>query len=153
MCWHSHGWRWEQEPERTAKPTNSDDLRIADADRERAVAQLSKHAGDGRLTLDEFEERVGEVYAARTNGDLRPVFRGLPPYAGAAPTRPRLDVEHVVRPLVMVALFALAVFTFGTWVLWIGLWFIVPRLLWGGGRHGRPHRVEHDRRDEELTSV
>jgi len=150
MCWHSHGWQWDREPEQTVRPANADNLRIADADRERAVAQLSKHAGDGRLTLDEFEERVGEVYAARTNGDLRPVFRGLPSNEGA--TRSHRNAEHIVRPLVMLTLLVWAAFAIGPWVL-IGLWFVVPRLFWGG-RHHRPHRSHYDRtRDEELTTV
>jgi len=153
MCWHSQEWRWEREPQRTIEPANAGDLRIADVDRERAIAQLSKHVGDGRLTLDEFEDRVGQVYAARTNADLRPVFRGLPPYA-VSQSRPRLDVERILRPLVMLALFALAVFTIGTWVLWIGLWFIVPRLLWRGRHHGSHRaRYDHHKRDEELTTV
>jgi hypothetical protein len=163
MCWHSYGWRWEQEPERTSEPANIDDLRIADADRERAIAQLSKHAGDGRMTLEEFEERVAEVYAARTNGDLRPVFRGLPAYDDARPRRrsrshprPRIDVDAVVRPLVMLALLVLAAVAFGPWVLFIGFWILLPRL--GRGRHHRPHRVEYERppdriRNEELTIV
>jgi hypothetical protein len=165
MCWHSSGLRWEREPQRTFERTNTDDLRIADSDRQRAVAQLSKHAGDGRLTLEEFEVRVTEVYAARTNADLRPVFRGLPPYDEASParrgrshTRPRIDVEQIVRPLVMLAFLVWAAISFGGWVLWIGLWVLLPRLGWGWRRHGRFHRVEYERppgseRDEELTTV
>ena len=42
----------------------------SDADRERVVDALRQHCTDGRLTLDEFEERLGEVYAARTLRDL-----------------------------------------------------------------------------------
>ena len=104
-------------------------------------------------TLDEFEERVGEVYAARTNADLRPVFGGLPSHADASPAQPRRDARETVRPLVLLALLVWAAFAFGAWVL-IGLWFIVPRLLWGGGRHHRSHRAHHDRkRDQELTRV
>jgi DUF1707 SHOCT-like domain len=162
MCWHSYGWRWEREPERTSEPAKTDDLRIADSDRERAIAQLSKHAGDGRLTLEEFEARVAEVYTARTNADLRPVFRGLPSYDDAVSvrrtrslTRPRIDVEEIVRPLVMLALLVWAAIAFGAWVLLIGLW-VLPRL--GRGRHRRLHHVEYERppdrtRDDELTTV
>jgi len=141
---------------------NTDDLRIADSDRERAIAQLSRHAGDGRLTLEEFEARVAEVYAARTNADLRPVFRDLPSYDDAPPrrsrshTRPRIDLEAIMRPLVMLALVVWAASAFGAWVLWIGLWVVLPRL--GPGRRRRVHGVEYDRRpggtrDEELTTV
>ena len=163
MCWHSYGWRSEREPEWTSEPVNTDDLRIADADRERAIAQLSKHAGDGRLTLEEFEERVAEVYAARTNADLRPAFRGLP-WSDDAPDRrrsshprPRLAVAQAVRPLVMVMLFVWATIAFGAWVLFIGCWILLPRLGRGWSRHGRLHHVDEEfhrhTSNEELTSV
>jgi class 3 adenylate cyclase len=52
--------------------------RVADADRDRAVAQLREHVVDGRLTLDEFSERVGRALAARTQGDLGAVMTDLP---------------------------------------------------------------------------
>lgn len=159
MCWNRYGQRWDREPERTPEPANIDDLRIADSDRERAVAQLSKHAGDGRLTLDEFEARVADVYTAKTNADLRPVFRGLPSNDNALPRRrshPHIAVEKIVRPLVMLALLACAAIAFAAWVLWIGFWILLPRLGWG--RRRRWHRVEFERppdrtRDEELTTV
>jgi hypothetical protein len=160
MCWHSYGWHWERDPERTSELANTDDLRIADADRERAIALLSKHAGDGRLTLEEFESRVEDVYAAKTNADLRPVFSGLP--SDEAPlrrrpsqARPHAAVGEILRPLAVLALFVVAAVAFGAWVLFIGLWFVVPRLLWGRRRHY--HRVDHETphrtRDEELTIV
>jgi hypothetical protein len=163
MCWHNYGWRWEREPERTSEPVNNDDLRIADSDRERAIAQLSKHVGDGRLTLEEFEERVAEVYAARTDADLRPVFRGLPWYDDApmrrrrSHTRPRIAVDEVIRSLVMLAVVVCAAIAFGAWVLFIGFWILLPRLGRGWNRHGRLHHVDHEQprrpRDEQLTSV
>src|SRR6478735_7848295 len=157
MCWRSYGWRWEREPERTSEPAKTDDLRIADSDRERAIAQLSKHAGDGRLTFEEFEARVEEVYAAKTNADLRPVFRELPSYDApparrrSSRMRPHIEVEAIVRPLVMLALLAWAAIAWGPWVLWIGLWIVLPRLFWSGGRrrmyHPRYERVPGHRRD------
>jgi hypothetical protein len=50
--------------------TPSRDLRAADADRERVVAVLRDAVADGRLTMDEHEERVEKAYQARTLGDL-----------------------------------------------------------------------------------
>jgi Domain of unknown function (DUF1707) len=42
--------------------------------------------GEGRLTLDEFSERLELAYAARTRGDLDPLLRDLPAAAvGAVP--------------------------------------------------------------------
>jgi hypothetical protein len=42
------------------------------------VALLSEHCREGRLTLDEFSERVGAVFAARYVSDLEAVTRDLP---------------------------------------------------------------------------
>ncbi len=38
-------------------------LRVADADREQVIDELREHAGAGRLTSEELEERIGEAYA------------------------------------------------------------------------------------------
>ena len=51
---------------------------MADADRDRAVTQLREHVVEGRLTLDEFSERIGLALEARTVGDLRAVLVDLP---------------------------------------------------------------------------
>jgi hypothetical protein len=48
------------------------------------VARLRAAVGDGRLTLDEMEERVGAVYRARTASDLVPLTADLPAPAPAA---------------------------------------------------------------------
>lgn len=54
------------------------EMRAGDADRERLVEQLREHHAAGRLTLDEFEERMGQAYAAKTYGELRTLTRDLP---------------------------------------------------------------------------
>lgn len=54
------------------------ELRVSDAERNRAVALLAKACGDGRLSLDEYSERVNQALAARTRGDLTTVIRDLP---------------------------------------------------------------------------
>lgn len=56
----------------------SPDIRISDAERNRAVDFLRHHCADGRLTLDEFSDRVGLVFAATTAGDLEAVTGDLP---------------------------------------------------------------------------
>jgi class 3 adenylate cyclase len=53
--------------------------RIGDAERQRAVDALRAHTADGRLTLDEFADLAGQVFAAQTLGDLSAVRRNLPP--------------------------------------------------------------------------
>ena len=62
-------------------------LRVSDADRERAVAVLRQHLLAGRLTLDEFTERVEAALQARVGTDLVRVQEDLPAIAtGAAPS-------------------------------------------------------------------
>jgi hypothetical protein len=61
------------------------DIRASDEDRERVVQVLQRHTAAGRLTLDEFAERVDVAHCARTLGDLAVVTRDLPAEpAGAA---------------------------------------------------------------------
>jgi hypothetical protein len=59
-------------------------LRASDADRESVANVLREAAGDGRLTMDELDERLDAVYAAKTYAELEPITHDLPA-AGAAP--------------------------------------------------------------------
>lgn len=54
------------------------EIRISDADRERAAAKLRVALGEGRITMVELEERLAVVYAARFASDLLPPFDDLP---------------------------------------------------------------------------
>ena len=47
------------------------ELRASDAEREGEVVRLREACAEGRLTLQEFSERVEEAYAARTRAELR----------------------------------------------------------------------------------
>ena len=53
-------------------------LRASDADRERVANVLREAAGDGRLTMDELDERLDAVYAAKTYAELEPITHDLP---------------------------------------------------------------------------
>lgn len=57
---------------------NQVSLRCADADRERVASALSEHYAQGRLDLNEYQERTDAVYAAKTFGDLEPLTADLP---------------------------------------------------------------------------
>jgi Domain of unknown function (DUF1707) len=64
-------------------------LRVGDAEREAVAAQLRDHYADGRLTMDELNERLDQAFAAKTQADLRTVTRDLPATArplASAPT-------------------------------------------------------------------
>ncbi len=50
----------------------------SDAERERSIAVLRDAVGEGRLTLEEFSERIGLVQAARTDRELANLVRDLP---------------------------------------------------------------------------
>jgi hypothetical protein len=54
------------------------DLRASDDDREDVVRQLQRGLTTGRLTVEEFAERVRTAYAARTMGELADLIRDLP---------------------------------------------------------------------------
>jgi hypothetical protein len=70
-------------------------MRIGDAERDTATAELGDHYAAGRLTLDELHERITLALSARTHGQLTRVMRDLPslrreprPLAGPAPGEP-----------------------------------------------------------------
>lgn len=50
----------------------------SDAERERVAFLLRDAAGEGRLTLEELSERLGQVYESRTSTELDVVTRDLP---------------------------------------------------------------------------
>ena len=65
-------------------------VRIGDTEREAAAASLREHYARGRLTLDEFQQRLDAVFAATTNVDLAKITADLPytsPYAPPWPPR------------------------------------------------------------------
>jgi uncharacterized membrane protein len=61
-------------------------MRAASADRERAVDVLKAGFAEGRLTQDEYNDRMGRAYAARTYGELTALTADLP--AGPLPAWP-----------------------------------------------------------------
>ena len=62
----------------TSKSFPSGGIRVSDADRDQAIAELSGHFQAGRLTQEEFEDRSGRALQARTGDDLTALFTDLP---------------------------------------------------------------------------
>ncbi|MFD8915718.1 DUF1707 domain-containing protein [Streptomyces sp. NPDC059575] len=62
------------------------DLRASDADRERVAEVLRDALAEGRLDMQEFEERLEGAYTARTYGELAPLTRDLPVPGVTAPS-------------------------------------------------------------------
>jgi hypothetical protein len=69
-------------------------LRAADADRAAVATVLGQHMSAGRLTLDEYDERLARAYAAKTYGELDELTADLPASAPA----PRLVAPPVPQP-------------------------------------------------------
>ncbi|GAA0284376.1 DUF1707 domain-containing protein [Streptomyces polychromogenes] len=69
-----------------AAPAPVPAMRASDADRERVVDRLRDAVAEGRLDMEEFEERLEAAYKSRTYAELEPLTRDLPaPDAAPAP--------------------------------------------------------------------
>jgi len=85
------------------EPASSPDLRASDADRDRVIDVLRAATADGRLTADEFNERMEAALASRTFRELAPLTAdlataparraGVPPRHGPEPE----PAENVIR--------------------------------------------------------
>ncbi|ROQ68693.1 uncharacterized protein DUF1707 [Streptomyces sp. 840.1] len=65
------------------------DMRASDAERERIAEILREAVAEGRLEMEEFEQRLEAAYKARTHGELEPIVRDLPAVGAAvAPVAP-----------------------------------------------------------------
>ncbi len=108
------------------------DVRVADADRERAVELLRAHAAVGRLDVDELEERTGAALGARTGRELQALVRDLPALPpDPARRRAAWRAEVLTYLAVMVGLVAvwLATSTAHPWPVYPALGWGLPLLL------------------------
>jgi hypothetical protein len=78
-------------------------LLASDRQREQAIATLRDAVVEGRLTLDEYSDRVGIAVGARTTDDLAALTRDLPqsiapaPAAAIAPAENKAIFSHLLR--------------------------------------------------------
>jgi hypothetical protein len=72
-------------------------MRASDADRDRVIDVLRGAAGDGRLTAEEFEERMEAALSSRTLGELAVLTADLVarPAPSAAETAQAQDVVRI----------------------------------------------------------
>lgn len=107
------------------------DLRASDADRERVAQLLRDGAAEGRLDMDELDERLDSAYAARTFGELQGLTRDLPavaPQPRRAPVRrPLVPATFVWVTLLLVAVWAMTGAGY-FWPMWPMLWFAFATL-------------------------
>jgi hypothetical protein len=66
----------------------SGDLRASDADRDRALSELSEAFQAGRITADEFDQRSEHALRARTGNELTALLADLPVANRPAPRTP-----------------------------------------------------------------
>ena len=83
------------------EPRDPSRLRVSDADRHKVAEILRQAAGEGRLDLDELDERLESAYAAKTYADLVPITADLPlrdaerlPGSGPRPASPNLPAAR-----------------------------------------------------------
>jgi len=91
------------------------DLRIGDAERDAAMAQLREHFVAGRLTFDELTERIDSALIAKTQRQIDGLMADLPrppkvTRAEAALPDPAPDAGRFL-------VFAMLLFALATWIL------------------------------------
>jgi hypothetical protein len=107
-----------------------DDLRASQDERDRVVERLRTHAGEGRLELDELEDRVELALRARTRGELAALVRDLPRLPNRERGRRQRTVARVSAAMALMPLL-LAIVLFSAappmiaWMGWpiLGFWF------------------------------
>ena len=83
-------------------------LRAADADREHVAELLQRHTAAGRLTLDEYEQRVTAAWRASTLGELAALTADLPTARPRQRAASRPPTAVLVAASALVALLVLA---------------------------------------------
>jgi hypothetical protein len=109
-------------------------LLVSDREREYTVELLRGHWLSGRLTAEEFEQRVGEAWRARFAADLWQALRSLPVEAPPAPLAPAKSRSGTVPLVLGIAAVCLLFFSFGL------LFFVTLPLgitAWSLGREAR----------------
>ena len=110
-------------------------LRIADSDRERAMADLAMHYADGRLDHEEYDERLDAIWTARTRADLAVLFSDLPRPAVSHPPA-RTPQERRGRRFRLPLLPVLALLIVLSMITNAPFWLLIFPLMFFRGRHG-----------------
>jgi len=95
------------------------DVRASDVERDAAAAALQEHFAQGRLTLDELQERLDSVLAARTHGQLDQLFADMPRL-----TAPPAVIEPAGPPVfpARYAAVAIMIIVMAVWLV-LAAWF------------------------------
>jgi hypothetical protein len=153
--------------------SNDPRIRASDADRDRVAALLREHHAAGRLSAEEFNERLDQTYAAKTLGELDALLADLPgidlyhlpdhsvdrrrghttfglpwlmaPASGVSPAWRAAWGSWATVSLIAFLAWLLAGHPGNLWFLWVaGPYFIILCGRWIGG--GSPHSRQRRRR-------
>lgn len=111
-------------------PSLSPQLRVGDAERERTADRLRNAHTEGRIDVQEFQERLDRCYQAKMAGDLSALVNDLPRdprergFGGGGPHF-GFGMFPIV-PIVMTILLISLVGSFTAHAHWGVLWLIVP---------------------------
>lgn len=109
-------------------------VRIADSDRERAMADLAMHYADGRLDHEEYDERLDAIWTARTRADLAVLFSDLPrPQVTYPPVRARQRSSGRRKRLPLLPVLALLIVL--SVIVGAPLWLLIFPLMFLRVRH------------------
>ncbi len=140
------------------------ELRVSDAERERAAQELREHFAAGRLTEEELDQRVQAAYSARTVSELATLVEDLPRLPVTAAQRKAELVErrrHLQRRLFqetgggLTAFVVCTVIWLGSgahgqfWPVWVAIVVVLPLIRNGWRLYGPAPDL--DRVEEELA--
>lgn len=150
-----------QPPTGTSPPA----LRASDSDREHVATVLRENYAEGRLTIEEFQERLEQTYKAMTLSQLETLtadLPGHPPFSVSQPvaapgTRSRYVQRRILR-FVLLMLFLIAIwaaagrhgFFWPIWPIIIGGFFLLRNMLDAGPWNRRDRTYRTERRQERL---
>lgn len=125
--------------------SNLDNLRVSEADREEASARLAEHYSTGRLTDDDYYERLDAVWSAKVRGDMEMLFTDLPKSAPQPPPAVRRPRQGRPRAFPLVACFLLV--AIGLVVMGVPWWIFaaiaVGALVFRNGHCHSHRRQQH----------
>jgi hypothetical protein len=115
-------------------------VRIGNVERDQVVEQLNTALSEGRLELVEYDDRIRQVYAAKTAGELVPITADLP---APTPPAPKRSLRTAMTPDEL-KWAGVAVILLAIWVIQVvvtqeakGYWPIWPIGIWGAVLLGR----------------
>jgi hypothetical protein len=143
-------------------------LRVSDQQRERAAQELREHFAAGRLSEEELSDRVQQLYAARTEHQLRELLADLPKLP-ASPQQLKAELaerrSHLQRRLIQEAGGGIGLFVVCTviwaaqgahrgsfWPVWVLVIVVLPLIRNGWRLYGPAPQLDRVERELERRA-